>query len=58
MGVSRAGFFNHRAPLVALAVLAFVCGGLVVAWKVEHDRGDCWRELAEDGVSSSAPCRP
>ena len=56
MAASRAGVFTHRALPIGLAVLAFVCGGLVVAWKVERDRDDCWREMAEDGVSSSAPC--
>lgn len=55
---SRAGFFTHRALLAALAVLAFVCGGLAVAWKAERDRGDCWRELAEEGLTAEGRCAP
>lgn len=56
--MARAGFFTHRALLVALAVLAFACGGLAVAWIVERDRGDCWRELAEEGLTAAGRCPP
>ena len=54
----RGGARVRRGLLVALAVLAFACGGLAVAWKLERDRGDCWRELAEEGLSAAGRCPP
>jgi len=38
--------------------LTLGCLGLATAWRAERNRGDCWRDLAEEGVSSAAPCRP
>jgi hypothetical protein len=49
----------RRAPDTTAAVkflavisvaLAAMCIFLVVAWKREHTRVDCWRAYAEDGA--------
>lgn len=42
---------------VLLAMLAFACGALLVAWRLEHDRAACWRELAETGAAPEGECR-
>jgi hypothetical protein len=56
MRTSRAGFFTHNALLIALAVAFFVAGVATAAWFVERERAECWREVAEEGVSAVGRC--
>ena len=41
----------------AVALLAFLCGVLAVAWRAEHRRVLCYQDMADEGLVAGADCR-
>ncbi len=48
---------KRHALIIVLVGLAFACGALAFAWRADHRRVECYRDMADKGLVAGADCR-
>jgi hypothetical protein len=50
------GLKRSQGFALVLAILMFACGALAVGWRLDRQKLDCYRDLAEEQLVADQKC--